>query len=426
MTGCRMVGRLIAVALAASYGFGVERATAGEVVFRKTLISAAENLNLGDWNLAEEDVPLVGRQRWRVRMRRLHGGKQEGVQLVTVHNGRLEFTVIPTRGMGILEAKLGAMRLGWQSPVKEVVHPAHVNLSSREGLGWLDGFNEWMVRCGLEFAGHPGRDAFVTNTGDMAEMDLTLHGKIANIPASEVELLLEREDGGGYRIRVRGRVDERMFFGPQLELWTEVSTLLGSDTLRIADTVVNRGADSQEFEMIYHTNFGRPLLEEGARFVGPIARVTPMNDHAAAAVDTYDVYAAPTAGFVEQVYCMVPYADSEGRTSMVLHGAGGERGVAMDYRTSELPYMTVWKNTADEATGYVTGLEPGTSFPFNRRVERHFGRVPKLAAGESRNFTIDVRVLSGTAAVQSALDRVQAIQAGRPTEVERAPAEMPD
>lgn len=405
--------------------FGVASARSGEVVFRKTLISTAENLNLGDWTLAEEDVPLVGRQRWQVRMRTLHGGKQEGVQVVTVQNGWLEFSVVPTRGMGILEANVGAVRLGWDSPVKEVVHPQHVHLDSRAGLGWLDGFNEWMVRCGLEFAGHPGRDVFVTNTGDRGEMDLTLHGKIANIPASEVELLLEREESSRYRIRLRGRVDERMFFGPQLELWSEVSTALGSSTLRIEDQVTNRGAGEQEFEMIYHSNYGAPLLEAGAKFVGPIAKVMPMNDHAAEAVDTWSEYAGPTEGFVEQVYCLEPYADAEGMTVMVLHNRSGRAGAALRYAIDALPYMTVWKNTAEEATGYVTGLEPGTSFPFNRRVERHYGRVPKLAPGESQAFAIEVMVLTNSEEVQAAVLAVEAIQDGRVTEVSREAIAIP-
>ena len=78
---------------------------------------------------------------------------------IIVNNGKLQFTVVPTRGMGVLEVKLGDVRLGWNSPVKEVVHPRHINLQSRGGLGWLEGFNEWMVRCGLESNGHPGTDA---------------------------------------------------------------------------------------------------------------------------------------------------------------------------------------------------------------------------------------------------------------------------
>ena len=93
--------------------------------------------------------------------------------MVEVDNGRLQFRVIPTRGMSVLDVTLGDVRLGWNSPVKEVVHPSYINLHDRGGLGWLDGFNEWMVRCGLSFAGHPGEDKFINNVGDEATMPLT-------------------------------------------------------------------------------------------------------------------------------------------------------------------------------------------------------------------------------------------------------------
>ena len=68
-----------------------------------------------------------------------------------------------------------------------------VKPKSRGGLGWLEGFNEWMVRCGLESNGHPGTDKFINNVGDEATMELTLHGKIQNTPASEVEVVVDRE-----------------------------------------------------------------------------------------------------------------------------------------------------------------------------------------------------------------------------------------
>ena len=90
---------------------------------------------------------------WTVRKRTLRGGRQEGVETLTVDNGALEFTVILTRGMGLLSATMGDVRLGWDSPVREIVHPKFINLESRAGLGWLEGFNEWVVRCGLESNG---------------------------------------------------------------------------------------------------------------------------------------------------------------------------------------------------------------------------------------------------------------------------------
>src|SRR6185436_16527427 len=137
------------------------------------------------------------------------------------------------------------------------------------------------------------------NVGDEAEMDLTLHGKIGNIPASEVEVIVDNDGAGP--IRVRGRVDERMFYGPKLELWTEYSTMPGSDTFTIHDSIKNLGAHDQEFQLIYHSNFGPTLLEQGARFVGAVERVAPFNANAARAVTTWNEYDAPTKGFIERV-----------------------------------------------------------------------------------------------------------------------------
>src|SRR6516162_5759605 len=88
--------------------------------------------------------------------------------------------------------------------------------------------------------------------GEEATMDLTLHGKIANIPASEVEVVIDAAPP--HRIRLRGTVNERMFYGPKLELQTEISTEPGSTSFRVADVITNRGAQDQEFELLYHTN----------------------------------------------------------------------------------------------------------------------------------------------------------------------------
>ena len=50
---------------------------------------------------------------WSVTRKILKGGKQEGVELLTIDNGKLEISLIPTRGMGILDVKMGEIRLGW-------------------------------------------------------------------------------------------------------------------------------------------------------------------------------------------------------------------------------------------------------------------------------------------------------------------------
>jgi hypothetical protein len=376
--------------------------------YTQTLISTSKNLNLPSWQAASRDITPDCPIKWSVHKTALHGGKQEGVDVIVIDNGKMQITLCPTRGMGVLHAEIGDVKLGWDSPVKETVNPSHVNLQSRGGLGWLEGFNEFIVRCGLESNGHPGIDKFTNNVGDESTMELTLHGKIANSPASEVEVLIERE--APYRIHVRGRVDERMFYGPKLELWTDLSTEPGSSSFTITDTLTNHGGAEQEFELLYHINFGRPILEEGATFAATTEHVTPLNAHAASGVASYKEYLAPRLGFVEQVYCTTPLADKDGKAMAMIQNRAKDRAVSITYSPSELPKLTLWKNTNALEEGYVTGIEPGTGFPFNRRIERKAGRVPKLAAGASRSFSVRVQALVGADQVKAAGDWIAGVQ----------------
>jgi hypothetical protein len=387
---------------------------------RFVLTDSASSLRADSFSITSNDLATSGS--WSVRKETLRGGKQDDVDLITIDNGEIVIRVIPTRGMSVLDVRKGDVRLGWDSPVKEVVHPKYVDLDTRGGLGWLDGFNEWMVRCGLEFAGHPGTDKFTTNTGDTAEMELSLHGKVGNIPASKVEVLIDKAPP--HRIRVRGVVHERLFFGPKLELVAEVSTVPGSDSFRIDDSVTNRGGGDQEFTVIYHTNYGRPILEKGAKLIAPIRTIAPMNANAAKAMDTHATYREPTRGFVEEVFLIEPWADASGNTSILLQNAAADVGASMSWSTKEMPYLTVWKNTTAEVDGYVTGLEPGTGHPFNRSVERKFGRVPKLAPGATRSFGLEYGIHTTKESVAEFAKSVAGISAGRETTVEKDPPKI--
>ncbi len=387
--------------------------------FRVVLTDVEQNIYKDTLYITSRNITPDCPVSWSVRKYVLHGGKQEGVEVIEVNNGKLRFTVVPTRGMSIQEVLMGDLRLGWDSPVKGLVHPKYINHHTRQGLGWLEGFNEWMVRCGLEFFGGPGTDEFIDNTGKKAKMDLTLHGKIGNTPASQVEVIVERQ--APYRITVRGRVDEALLHGPKLELWAEVSTVPGSNTFRISDKITNRSAVEQEFGILYHANYGIPLMEKGAKFVAPARQVTPINEYPASDVSSYNLFRAPIPGFPEQVYCLRLWADKNDRTKVMLRNAAADKGVSMAFSIKQLPFFTLWKNPVAYEDGYVTGLEPGTGFPRNRAIERRFGRVPKLAPHQSRLFTIDFALHLGKDQVHAADNEIAHIQADRKTQVDKEP-----
>ncbi|RMG01297.1 MAG: DUF4432 family protein, partial [Planctomycetota bacterium] len=182
---------------------------------------------------------------------RLRGGLSDGVEVVGLDNGRMQLTILPTRGMGIWQAVVDNLRLGWQAPTRGPVHPAYVPIWDPSGLGWLDGFDELVVRCGLESNGAP---EFHPN----GTLRYPLHGKIANRPAHKVVAEVD-EDAG--TLAVVGEVDETRLFFTKLRLSTRIETRVGSTSFTITDTVENLSAEPTDMELLYHINFGTPLLK---------------------------------------------------------------------------------------------------------------------------------------------------------------------
>jgi hypothetical protein len=384
------------------------------------LINRADNINQEKWSLSSKDAGTSSKTPWKITKTRLHGGKQEGVDIVEIDNGRLRIVVVPTRGMGIWSVHDGDVRIGWDSPVKEIVHPSLVSLPSRGGLGWLDGFGEFLCRCGLENNGHPGKDTIKDNTGAESSTDLTLHGKQAYLPAEHVEVKIDRD--APHTIRLKGIVPERMMHGPKFRLETEISTDPDSPAFRIKDRIVNESASPTEYQILYHTNFGTPLLEEGSECLVAARKVIPFNERAAEGdVKQYATFAGPSAGFVEQVFCIEPYSDSNGQTIAALVNKAKNRAVSINYQTGDLPFLTLWKNTTSIEDGYVTGIEPGTNYPYNRNLERRAGRVPKFAGKESKEIELEFTIHSNEGEVRQLTSAIAAIKANRPCDIATRP-----
>ena len=368
-----------------------------------------------NWEISSQDLGLTPSKPFSVRMRALHGGRQEGVCIVDIDTGAMKISVVPTRGMNVLEAVAGNVRIGWKSPVTEVVNPAFIELNGRGGLGWLEGFNEMVVRCGYEWVGHPGMDKGVL---------LPLHGLAANIPASKVVLSIDEEPP--YTIRLKGELKEQAFKLVNFVIATELSAEPGAQHFSIHDTLNNNGDYPKEYEALYHSNFGPPLLDPGAGFSAPVQQVSPFNERAVGEVADWQKYREPTRDYDETVFNVVPYGDENGETLAVLHNAAGDLGVSLGFNIQQLPVFSLWKNTDTMGQGYVTGLEPGTSWAYNRSYQRALNRVPTIGPKEQRHFDITYTFLADKSAVDSALQQVQKIQHDRPTEVRTSPlVELP-
>jgi len=356
-------------------------------------------------------LQLAGAPEISVRPYVARGGLSDGVLVLDVTNGNLRYSVLPTRGMGIWRASWQDELVGWKSPVRGPVHPKFVDIGEPGGLGWLDGFDELLVRCGLESNGAPGFD-------DNGRLVYPLHGRIANKPASRVEVTI---DDQLQEVAITGVVEETRLHFLKLQLSTTLTSRRGESGFQVRDVVQNLSDSPAEMQMLYHTNFGVPLLDAGARVVAPVKKVVPRNARAAEGIANWASYGAPEPGFEEQVYFCELLADGQGATLVLLKDAHSQRGVGMRFNTRQLPWFTVWKNTTSVNDGYVTGLEPGTNFPNPRDFEGAQGRVVKLPPRGSAAFDFGLSYLADPASVETAEKAVSQLQGSVQPQVFDAP-----
>jgi hypothetical protein len=346
--------------------------------------------------------------KWSVRMYTCHGGRSEGVQVVEIDNGAMTIDVLPTRGMGIWRVRRGDRTLGWQAPARMPVHPAFVPLFDPSGLGWLEGFNELLCRCGLESNGGADFDK-------SGRLLYPLHGRIANLPAQHLELIADDEAG---QLTLRGVVDETRFHFQSLRLTSTLTTILGSNEFSWTDEVENIGGREATMQMLYHFNIGQPLLKPGARIHAPIATVAPLTKVAAdEGIDTWNIMPPPRPGSPEQVYLAELAANDEDNTQVLLTGLTSDEAVSLRFNKRTLPCFTLWRNTPTETDGYVVGLEPGTNYPNPRTFEKQQGRVVPLEPGKKWGSTVTVAWHTDRRSIDRASDSIRAIQGDRQPEL---------
>ncbi len=383
------------------------------------LTDVANDVWIDSFTVGNDGLRLATPHDWSIRKRNLRGGLRDGIDLVEVHNGALSYSILPTRGLGLWRGEYRGNFLGWRSPVAGPVHPKFVRPGEAGGLGWLAGFDEWLCRCGLASNGPPGEDAYTDRHGRARRDLLTLHGRIANLPAHYLEVRVNLDPP--FELSVIGQVAEAHLFGPHLNLTSTLTTVPGSNRLVLHDLVENRSAEPADLELLYHCNVGPPFLEGGSRLAVPIREMAPLTDRAAEGIDTFDTYAGPAVGFAEQVYAYDPVADAAGRTLALLYNSTADRGLALRFHRGELPCFTAWRNTGAVEDGYVTGLEPGTNYPNFKGFERRQGRVRLLPPGGHWECTWSLEAHDTKSAVAGVLAEVATLQAREKATIHRTP-----
>ena len=321
------------------------------------------------------------RQYWDVKRYMLTEGLAKGVRCIDIDLGELTFTLLEDRCLDIYSVKHKGRQVAWLSK-NGVVAPAYYDPAES---GWLKSFSGGLLTtCGLLNVG-PSCDFYGRKHG--------LHGRISNIPAGHVQVRQEKTNDG-FRVAIAGTVVESGVHGCNYELRRFIYAETGRAAITLHDEITNNSDIPEPLMLLYHINFGYPLINPDAVLhIHDTEEIMPREGAATVHLDTWDHFDPPTSGAEERVYVhrLKQTEDKTSYYSLRNRAENPDMGVDVYFASDTLPFLTLWKNPRPGE--YVVGLEPcnnqvkGISFEEENRTLRY------VEPGETVNTTIEWRFI---------------------------------
>ena len=329
----------------------------------------------------------------------LDNGVGRGTRIAWINTGTgLRYKVVLDRAMDIADAFYNRHSLAWLN---------HAGIKapqpfSNRGTDWLKTFGGGLLTtCGLTHVGGPETDAY----GERG-----LHGEVSNIPA-EIESVIQPDPAAGkMNMSITGIIKQTTIFGPSLELRRTLSGTIGEASIRIHDEVTNRGNSPAPHMILYHCNFGWPLVDEGTdicwrgnwkpRFADGSHKIfreghdfrkcpPPLESH---------------AGNGEEVGLIDATPDPSGLCTCGLYNSRIGIAIALRYPKKQLPWLINWQHWGKGE--YVTGLEPSTNPLIGQAKAREQNELIQLAPGETRTYDLEIEVLDQREKIDAFLKEV--------------------
>jgi len=303
----------------------------------------------------------------------------------------IDMTVVLDRAMDISSLTYKNIPISWKSATREA---SSIYYESK-GLEWLRTFFGGLLTTGgLTYFGPPCIDK-----GE----ELGLHGRISNLPAGNV-LADCRWENDNYVMWVQGKVREVRALFEKLELSRKITTFADKPLILIEDIVENLGFKSSPLMILYHMNFGFPLMDSTTKLMLPKNTLTtPRDEEAKKGIQRFDEFFKPIDNFQEQVFIHNIEPDNEGNCNAALinneFNNGEGLGISIKFNKKNLPYLVQWKQAS--SGDYVCGLEPANSLLGGRNVEIENRNVRFINPGEKINFKIELNLLTSKKEIEN-------------------------
>lgn len=322
----------------------------------------------------------------------LDNGTAKGARIAWINTGSgLRYKLLLDSAMDIADAAYNQYNLSWIS------HCGAVPGNSRRlpGDEWLTAFGGGLLTtCGLSHIGAAEKDGHEYHD---------MNGMIGHQPAEIIEVRQPDILRGNLNMSITGLIKETTSFGKHMELKRTISATLGDPQIHIFDEVTNVGHESIPHMLLYHCNFGWPLVDEGTyiNWQGPwTSRGKPGDDQIFAEGSDYKNCKAPGAHGDACAFIDIE-PDENGICNSALINRKLELAVVLTFKKKELPWLTNWQHY--KKGEYVVGLEPGTNALTGRTAARSEGNLIFLQPKECRHYNLSMKILYGKQQIDSYL-----------------------
>lgn len=316
-----------------------------------------------------------------VRRVEFNSGKGRGTEAYEVYNASgIRFTVLADMCMDILDFYYKGINIGFISKNGLVGNKFFNALDNEFLYYWRAGM---LYTCGLANTGPPCTDEGLYRTE---------HGRIGMIPAENVSINTEWKDDN-YNIELSGEMREAILYASNLKFKRSISTNLISGEIYIKDIVENLEPKEEEFMLLYHFNFGYPLLDEDTKLIKPKGKITPRNHEESYRINACFKMESPKDDCEEECFYHENRPDKDGWAYVGIINRQINIGVYLKYKYNSLPVLIQWKSMRSH--DYTMGIEPSNSYIFGRVGERKNDTLPKIKGYEKMEYNVILGILDG-------------------------------
>lgn len=305
------------------------------------------------------------------------GGLDDGVKYIHVYTGSgLNFDIIESRGLDITNASYKSHNLSYIT--KNKVTSPYLFEEMNEGFR-KSFFAGLLTTCGLTYNG--------TASNDNGRY-LGTHGRYSVTPAEDVNITKEwiKDD---FILTISGIIRETRLFGENILLKRVIQTKLFSKEISITDEIINQSFNKVPLMLLYHFNFGYPLLDEASNFTKSTSTIRARDIYASKGLDSFSTFSKPIPNFREQVFYHENFKESN--CFGEIFNPIINLGVKISFLKEELPMLIQWKMISEG--DYVLGIEPATNPPEGYASEKEKDNIQYLSPFEKKIIHLNITIL---------------------------------